>query len=53
VISIDFARDAAQRLQAAGLHVDLYEHHGGHHLDPRILPLMTDWVSARRAAFAT
>jgi phospholipase/carboxylesterase len=51
VISFDFAREADARLTAAGLAVDLHEHPGGHHLDPRTLPLMTAWVQARRASF--
>jgi phospholipase/carboxylesterase len=45
VISVDFARDARARLEAAGLAVSYHEHGGGHHLDPRTLPLMTDWVA--------
>ena len=52
VISVDFARDARSRLQAAKLAVDYHEHGGGHQLDPRALPLMTEWVATRRAAFA-
>ncbi len=51
VISVDFARDAHERMKAAGLAVDYHEHGGGHHLDPRTLPVMTEWVAARRAAF--
>jgi phospholipase/carboxylesterase len=52
VISVEFARDARQRLEAAGLAVEYHEHNGGHHLDPRTLPLMTEWVAARRASFS-
>jgi phospholipase/carboxylesterase len=51
VISVDFARDARARLEAAGLPVDYHEHGGGHHLDPRSLPLMTEWVAQRAARF--
>jgi phospholipase/carboxylesterase len=51
VISVDFARDARARLEAAGLPVDYHEHGGGHHLDPRTLPLMTQWVAQRAARF--
>jgi phospholipase/carboxylesterase len=51
VISVDFARDARARLETAGLAVEYHEHPGGHHLDPRTLPLVTEWVGRRRAAF--
>jgi phospholipase/carboxylesterase len=47
VISVDFGRDAHARLEAAGLAVAYHEHGGGHHLDPRTLPLMTEWVAQR------
>lgn len=52
VIAVGFARDARARLEAAGLAVDYHEHGGGHHLDPRALALMTEWVTARRVSFA-
>ncbi len=52
VISVDFARAARPRLEAAGVAVEYHEHAGGHQLDPRTLALMTDWVDARRASFA-
>ncbi len=51
VISVDFARDARVRLEAAGLAVSYHEHGGDHHLDPRTLPLMTAWVAQRIAQF--
>ena len=51
VISVDFARDARRRMEAANLAVDYHEHGGGHHLDPRTLPVMAEWVDRRRAAF--
>ena len=47
VISVEFARDARERMEAANLAVDYHEHGGGHHLDPRTLPLMTEWVARR------
>jgi phospholipase/carboxylesterase len=47
VISVEFARDARTRLEDAGLAVTYHEHGGGHHLDPRTLPLMTAWVAER------
>ncbi|HWI07602.1 MAG TPA: phospholipase, partial [Solirubrobacteraceae bacterium] len=52
VISVEFARAARGRMEAADLAVDYHEHGGGHHLDPRTLPLMTEWVARRRATFA-
>ena len=52
VISVDFARDARGRLEAAGLDVEYHEHGGGHHLDPRQLPAMQAWVAARTAQLA-
>ena len=51
VIAVDFARDARALLEAAGVAVEYHEHEGGHHLDPRTLPLMTEWLAARRASF--
>ncbi|MEA2148909.1 MAG: phospholipase/carboxylesterase [Solirubrobacteraceae bacterium] len=47
VIPVEFGRDARARLEAAGLAVSYHEHGGGHHLDPRTLPLMTDWLAQR------
>jgi phospholipase/carboxylesterase len=51
VISVEFARDARARLEAAGLVVSYHEHGGGHHIDPPTLPLMRDWLGARVASF--
>ena len=51
VISVDFARDAGPRLQAAGLDVEYHEHGGGHGIDPRTVPPMRAWVRARVASF--
>jgi phospholipase/carboxylesterase len=47
VISVEFARDARERLEAAGVGVEYHEHGGGHHIDPRIAPLMAGWARAR------
>lgn len=52
VISVEFARAARAHLEPAGCAVEYHEHEGGHHLDPRSLPLMQRWVEARRAAFS-
>ena len=51
VISVAFARDARARLDAAGLAVEYHEHAGGHHIDPRTVPLMAAWAQARIATF--
>jgi phospholipase/carboxylesterase len=51
VISVDFARDARRQLERAGLPVEYHEHGGGHHLDPRSLPRMTEWVAELAAPF--
>ncbi len=53
VISVNFARDARERLTGAGLDVEYHEHGGGHHLDPQSLPLMQAWVDARVASFVS
>jgi phospholipase/carboxylesterase len=47
VISVEFARDAHERLGAAGLAVDYAEHPGAHHIDPRDVPRLTAWVAQR------
>jgi phospholipase/carboxylesterase len=52
VISVEFGRDARDRLEAGALDVEYHEHHGGHHLDPATLPLMTDWLTRRVASFS-
>jgi len=46
VISVEFAREARARLEAASCDIEYHEHEGGHHLDPRSLPLMKSWVEA-------
>jgi predicted esterase len=51
VISVEFARDAHTRLAAAGLDVEYHEHGGGHHIDPRTVPLMAAWARACAASF--
>jgi phospholipase/carboxylesterase len=51
VISVEFARDARDRLAAGGLAVEYREHGGGHHIDPRTVPLMAAWAQARIASF--
>jgi phospholipase/carboxylesterase len=44
VIDVQFARDAAQRLRAAGLDVTAHEYAGGHTIDPRGLGDLHAWL---------
>jgi phospholipase/carboxylesterase len=44
VISVEFARDARQRLEAAGADVTYEESPVGHHIDPRFLGTLPGWV---------
>ena len=44
VISVEFARDARQKLEAAGADVTYHEHPGGHHIDPRFLAGLPAWI---------
>jgi len=45
VISVEFARDAHARLDAAGADVVYHEHDGGHQVDPRLLAELPAWVA--------
>jgi phospholipase/carboxylesterase len=45
VISVDFARDARQRLEQAGAEVTYRESPTGHHIDPRFLGELPDWLT--------
>lgn len=47
VMSIDFARDARDLLEGAGLEVDYHESDGGHGIDPGHVPAAREWL--RRA----
>jgi phospholipase/carboxylesterase len=47
VISVEFARDARRRLEAAGLPVDYGEAPIGHSVDPGSLPQLQSWVRSR------
>jgi phospholipase/carboxylesterase len=44
VIGVDFARDARDRLSAAGLAVDYHEFAGAHHVDPALMPAAREWL---------
>ena len=46
VISVDFARDAKARMEAAGAPVAYHEFPGAHYVDPRTAALLPAWVSA-------
>ncbi len=43
VIGVEFGRDARDRVEAAGLPLLYREFPGGHHVDPRLLPVLADW----------
>ena len=45
VINVDFARRARAQLQAGGIEPEYREFEGGHHIDPRQLPAMADWIA--------
>ena len=45
IIGVDFARDARRRLEAAGVAVRYSEHPGGHHVDPRFVAGLADWLT--------
>ena len=49
IIGVDFARDARERLEAAGADVTYEEHPGGHHVDPRFMGGLGDWIGAALA----
>ena len=44
VISVDFARDARDRLEAAGAEVVYQESPTGHQIDPRFLATLPAWI---------
>jgi phospholipase/carboxylesterase len=45
VIGVEWGRDARDRLVAAGADVVYEEHPGGHHIDPRFLGTLPEWLS--------
>jgi predicted esterase len=47
IIGVEFGRDARERVEGAGLPMLYREFPGGHHVDPRLLTELADWVSAR------
>ncbi|HTD09971.1 MAG TPA: phospholipase [Solirubrobacteraceae bacterium] len=44
VISVDFARAAAEQLRDARLPVEYHESEAGHHIDPRAIPAAAAWL---------
>jgi phospholipase/carboxylesterase len=46
VIGIDFARQARGVLEAAGFDLRYHESPAAHHIDPRVLPDIGDWITA-------
>lgn len=44
VIGVEWSRDARDRLETAGADVHYGEHPGGHHIDPRFLGELADWL---------
>ena len=45
IIGVEFARDARERLETAGANVRYAEHPGGHHVDPRFVAGLADWLT--------
>ena len=45
VIVVDWGREARDRLAEAGAEVAYQEHPGAHHIDPRQVPAMQEWVA--------
>ena len=44
VISVDFGRDASERLSAAGFEVEYHESDAAHHIDPAHIPPARNWL---------
>ncbi len=45
IIGVEFARDARERLEAAGADVTYEEHPGGHNVDPRFAARLAEWLA--------
>lgn len=48
VISSDFGVRAAETLRDGGLAVEEHYSQAGHHIDPRLVPAIADWINQRR-----
>jgi phospholipase/carboxylesterase len=46
VLDVAYARQARDQLQAAGLSVEYHESPSAHHIDPRTLQSIADWIAA-------
>ena len=46
VLDVAYARQARDQLQAAGLSVEYHESPSAHHIDPRTLQSVADWIAA-------
>jgi phospholipase/carboxylesterase len=53
VISVQFARQARDRLEAAGLDVTYHESAMAHSIDPRVIPDLQRWVATTLASTAS
>jgi phospholipase/carboxylesterase len=45
VIEAEFGRSAKERLEGAGLTVEYHESPAAHHVDPRLLPEISGWIT--------
>jgi phospholipase/carboxylesterase len=45
VIEVAFAHRARELLEAAGLQVEYHESEAAHHVDPRMLPSVVEWIA--------
>jgi phospholipase/carboxylesterase len=50
VIPVQFARDARDRLSAAGVDVEYHETQSAHTIDPRVIPEVQRWLEERTTA---
>lgn len=50
VISVEFAREARDRLEPSGVDLLYREFPGAHHVDPALLPTLRDWLGDTMAA---
>jgi phospholipase/carboxylesterase len=47
VMDVNFARQARELLEGAGLEVEYHESDAGHHIDPAHIPAAIEWLHAR------
>jgi phospholipase/carboxylesterase len=45
VIGVEFAQQARETLSTAGFDVEYHESPAAHHVDPRLLPEISDWIT--------